>query len=67
METMKCLDCGNTTKFIIPYIDRTMTTFDESGDVVDEYSVGYQLNVYENIFCGECEYDNLNIYLERNK
>lgn len=65
-ETMKCLDCNNNTKFIIPYIDRTLTTFNEHGDTVDEYSVGYQSYDDERIICGieTCGSDNLNIYEE---
>lgn len=64
---MKCLDCGNTSKFVIPYIDRTMTTFNDAGDIVDEHSVGYQSYDDERIICGAYECtgsDNLNIYEE---
>lgn len=66
METMKCLDCGNTTKFIIPYIQRVLTTFNEQGDVIDDQIDSCQSYDDERILCGECEYDNLNIYSEGN-
>lgn len=63
---MKCLDCGNGSRFVIPYIDRTMTVFNEHGDTVDEYSVSYWSYDDERIICGvpECGSDNLNIYEE---
>ena len=61
---MRCLECGNDKKFIIPYIDRTDTTFDEDGDIVHEYSVGYQSYDDERIVCSFCNSDNLNIYNE---
>lgn len=60
-EVTKCLDCGNSTKFIIEYIDRTMTTYNEAGDVVDEYCVGY-LPYDGSTTCGECKSKNLDIY-----
>jgi len=63
-NTMKCLDCGNSSKFVVPYIDRTMVTYDEAGDVVDEYSVGYQFYDDKSIVCGVevCGSNQLNIY-----
>ena len=66
METMKCLTCVNNTKFIIAYIDRTMTTFNEHGDVEREESVSYQSYDDERIICGldTCGSNNLNIYKE---
>ena len=67
-EIIKCLDCGNTTKFIIPYIDRTLTTYDEHGGIVAEESVSYQSYDDERIVCGayDCNNsDNLSIYQEK--
>lgn len=65
-NTMKCLTCGNTKHFIISYIDRTLTTFNEYGDIEHEESVYYQSYDDERITCGmaECGSDNLNIYEE---
>jgi len=66
METMKCLDCGNATLFVIPYIDRTLTTFNEHGDIEHEQSVSYWSYDDERTICGieDCGSDNLNIYEE---
>jgi hypothetical protein len=66
MNTMKCLDCGNTSKFVVPYIDRTLTTFNEQGDIVDEHSISYWSYDDERITCAseDCGSDNLNIYEE---
>ena len=62
----KCLDCGNTSRFIIPFIDYTMVVYNEHGDAFDEYSVGYQPYEDERTICGveDCRSDNLNIYEE---
>jgi len=64
----KCLDCGNTSRFIVPYIDRAMIVYNEHGDVVDEYTVGYQSYDDERTICGidTCGSDNLNIYQKEN-
>lgn len=54
----KCLDCGNTSRFISTYLDSTMTVYNEHGDVVDQYSVGYKL-ADEPTICGVCNSKNL--------
>jgi hypothetical protein len=43
-----------------------MVVYNEHGDVVDEYSVGYQSYDDERTICGidTCNSDNLNIYEE---
>lgn len=37
----KCLDCGNTSEFISFYRDVTVEKYDETGNEIDSYSVGY--------------------------
>jgi hypothetical protein len=63
-NVMRCLECGNNKKFIIPYIDRTLTTFNEHGDIESEESVSYWSYDDERIVCSFCNSDNLNIYKE---
>lgn len=48
---MKCLECGNTTKFITAYLDYIMKEYDENGEEKDTYSVGYDL-VSNSTVCG---------------
>ena len=63
---MNCLDCGNTTYFVVPYINRVLTTFNEHGDITGDENVSCQSYDDERITCGMagCGSDNLNIYEE---
>lgn len=61
---MKCLDCGNTTKFVTTYLDYIMKEYDDNGEEKDTYSVGYEL--VSSTICGMYPCESTNISQEEN-